>query len=66
MPDTPEPTKSKLKITLPRDATVLVVEDNVSNFVLIARMLGYLGMTGKLQVMRWLSMPIPCPAWTSS
>jgi two-component system, cell cycle response regulator DivK len=29
---------------LPRDATVLVVEDNVSNFVLIARMLGYLGI----------------------
>lgn len=35
-----EPTgKSVLK-----DATVLVVEDNVSNFVLIARMLGYLGV----------------------
>jgi len=29
---------------LPRDATVLVVEDNVSNFVLIARMLGYMGI----------------------
>jgi two-component system cell cycle response regulator DivK len=27
-----------------RDITVLVVEDNVSNFVLIARMLGYLGI----------------------
>jgi len=27
-----------------KDATVLVVEDNVSNFVLIARMLGYLGI----------------------
>jgi two-component system cell cycle response regulator DivK len=26
------------------DITVLVVEDNVSNFVLIARMLGYLGI----------------------
>lgn len=26
------------------DKTVLVVEDNVSNFVLIARMLGYLGI----------------------
>ncbi|GIK09856.1 MAG: response regulator [Anaerolineaceae bacterium] len=26
------------------DTTVLVVEDNVSNFVLIARMLGYLGI----------------------
>jgi two-component system cell cycle response regulator DivK len=32
------------KPTIPRDATVLVVEDNVSNFVLIARMLGYLGI----------------------
>lgn len=29
---------------IPKDATVLVVEDNVSNFVLIARMLGYLGI----------------------
>src|SRR5512137_1449797 len=29
---------------LPDDATVLVVEDNVSNFVLIARMLGYMGI----------------------
>ncbi len=27
-----------------RDASVLVVEDNVSNFVLIARLLGYLGI----------------------
>ena len=27
-----------------KDATVLVVEDNVSNFVLIARMLGYMGI----------------------
>jgi two-component system cell cycle response regulator DivK len=30
--------------SIPKDATVLVVEDNVSNFVLIARMLGYLGI----------------------
>jgi two-component system, cell cycle response regulator DivK len=29
---------------LPKDITVLVVEDNVSNFVLIARMLGYMGI----------------------
>jgi len=29
---------------IPKDATVLVVEDNVSNFVLVARMLGYLGI----------------------
>jgi two-component system cell cycle response regulator DivK len=28
----------------PKDATVLVVEDNVSNFVLVARMLGFLGI----------------------
>jgi two-component system cell cycle response regulator DivK len=27
-----------------KDTTVLVVEDNVSNFVLVARMLGYLGI----------------------
>jgi two-component system cell cycle response regulator DivK len=29
---------------LPKDAVVLVVEDNVSNFVLIARMLGFMGI----------------------
>jgi len=29
---------------LSKDITVLVVEDNVSNFVLIARMLGFLGI----------------------
>jgi two-component system cell cycle response regulator DivK len=29
---------------MPKDTTVLVVEDNVSNFVLIARMLGFLGI----------------------
>lgn len=28
----------------PKSVTVLVVEDNVSNFVLIARMLGYMGI----------------------
>lgn len=32
------------KASIPKDTTVLVVEDNVSNFVLIARMLGYLGI----------------------
>lgn len=32
------------KSAIPKDATVLVVEDNVSNFVLIARMLGYMGI----------------------
>jgi two-component system cell cycle response regulator DivK len=30
--------------SIPREAAVLVVEDNVSNFVLVARMLGYLGI----------------------
>ena len=40
-----EPTStSTRKAALPKDATVLVVEDNVSNFVLIARMLGFLGI----------------------
>ncbi len=32
------------KQNITSDTTVLVVEDNVSNFVLIARMLGYLGI----------------------
>jgi two-component system, cell cycle response regulator DivK len=32
------------KQAIPKDATVLVVEDNVANFVLIARMLGYMGI----------------------
>ena len=32
------------KPNIPTETTVLVVEDNVSNFVLIARMLGYLGI----------------------
>lgn len=31
-------------LSLPKDLTVLVVEDNVANFVLIARMLGYMGI----------------------
>ncbi len=38
------PTQPIRKPVLPKDATVLVVEDNVSNFVLIARMLGYMGI----------------------
>ncbi len=37
-------TQAVRKFTIPKDCTVLVVEDNVSNFVLIARMLGYLGI----------------------
>jgi len=36
--------ESTQKGDLPQDITVLVVEDNVSNFVLIARMLGYMGI----------------------
>jgi len=36
------PTETKGEI--PKGATVLVVEDNVANFVLIARMLGYMGI----------------------
>jgi two-component system cell cycle response regulator DivK len=31
-------------LAIPKDAAVLVVEDNVANFVLVARMLGYLGV----------------------
>lgn len=38
------PQLSKQAGAMPKDATVLVVEDNVSNFVLIARMLGYMGI----------------------
>jgi two-component system, cell cycle response regulator DivK len=41
--ETPYTPGSKQPIS-PQDATVLVVEDNVSNFVLIARMLGYMGI----------------------
>ncbi len=37
-------TQATRKGAIPKDCTVLVVEDNVSNFVLIARMLGYLGI----------------------
>jgi two-component system cell cycle response regulator DivK len=37
-------TQTGRKGNIPKDATVLVVEDNVSNFVLIARMLGYMGI----------------------
>ena len=37
-------TQPIIKPSLAKDAIVLVVEDNVSNFVLIARMLGYMGI----------------------
>ncbi len=43
--DTP-PTNNNSNIQgeIPKGTTILVVEDNVSNFVLIARMLGYMGI----------------------
>lgn len=37
----PEPIRAPVS---PQEATVLVVEDNLQNFVLIARLLGYLGV----------------------
>lgn len=40
----PSDNESAQKNGLSNNATVLVVEDNVSNFVLIARMLGYMGI----------------------
>lgn len=40
----PQQETTQARKTLPEDATVLVVEDNVSNFVLIARLLGYMGI----------------------
>jgi two-component system cell cycle response regulator DivK len=40
----PETRPSRRKPIQPKEATVLVVEDNVSNFVLVARMLGFLGI----------------------
>lgn len=39
-----EKTTPRKNREMPKDATVLVVEDNVANFVLIARMLGYMGI----------------------
>jgi two-component system, cell cycle response regulator DivK len=41
---TPDHFTQPLRKLSSKDATVLVVEDNVSNFVLIARMLGFLGI----------------------
>jgi two-component system, cell cycle response regulator DivK len=42
-PQGPAPLR-KWKVVNPKEATILVVEDNVSNFVLMARMLAYLGI----------------------
>ena len=39
-----EMTSEGADVNNPKGATVLVVEDNVANFVLIARMLGYMGI----------------------
>jgi two-component system cell cycle response regulator DivK len=48
LPETTPPnrpnTESNRKHGIPKDATVLVVEDNVSNFVLVARLLGFMGI----------------------
>ena len=40
---TSPPPKTR-QAAIPKGATVLVVEDNVANFVLIARLLGYMGI----------------------
>lgn len=42
--EAPDINSTRENINPVRDASVLVVEDNVSNFVLIARLLGYLGI----------------------
>ena len=36
--------EARNRSALPQDTTILVVEDNVSNFVVIARMLGFMGV----------------------
>src|SRR5664279_3813101 len=43
-PTKPIPGDPDRKQGIPKDVSILVVEDNVSNFVLIARLLGYLGI----------------------
>jgi two-component system cell cycle response regulator DivK len=44
-PDSPNTVERLQKAGgIPQNTTVLVVEDNVANFVLIARMLGYMGI----------------------
>jgi two-component system cell cycle response regulator DivK len=42
--EAPDFNNTRERVNPVRDASVLVVEDNVSNFVLIARLLGYLGI----------------------
>ncbi len=43
-PTSPINEPGRRKSSIPKDTTVLVVEDNVSNFVLIARLLGFMGI----------------------
>ncbi len=43
-PPTASDTQPLHQLAIPKDAAVLVVEDNVANFVLVARMLGFLGV----------------------
>ena len=40
----PKTHNTNIQGEIPKGTTILVVEDNVSNFVLIARMLGYMGI----------------------
>ncbi|HBX68796.1 MAG TPA: response regulator [Chloroflexi bacterium] len=42
--DTSQKQSGQTKSEIAKGTTILVVEDNVSNFVLIARMLGYMGI----------------------
>ena len=44
MTDSNPTPETRSRTALPNNTTVLVVEDNVSNFVLIARMLGFMGI----------------------
>lgn len=43
-PSSSTPRATSREPVTPKDATVLIVEDNVSNFVLMARMLAYMGV----------------------
>ncbi len=44
MRETPSTLNTTTAYEIPKGTTILVVEDNVSNFVLIARLLGYMGI----------------------
>ncbi len=43
-PPSSAPSRPAREPVNPKDATILIVEDNVSNFVLMARMLAYMGV----------------------